>query len=204
MGGDFYDAFALPGGWGLAIGDVCGKGVDAAALTALARHTMRAAAQEGHRPGAVLRALNRAVLAETRPGEFLTAIFARVGARAGGGFDLVLACGGHPPPVLLDRAGTSRSRSTARARCSGAIDDPAITDVEAGLDPGDVLLLYTDGLTEAGAPQRTLTTADVAELLAATRGRTAAETAERCLARAIETGGGELRDDVAVLVGQVV
>ena len=66
--------------WGLAIGDVCGKGVDAAALTALARHTMRAAAHEGHPPGAVLRALNRAVLAETRPGEFLTAIFARVEA----------------------------------------------------------------------------------------------------------------------------
>jgi serine phosphatase RsbU (regulator of sigma subunit)/PAS domain-containing protein len=203
VGGDFYDAFALPGGWGVAIGDVCGKGVDAAALTALARHTMRAAAHEGHAPGAVLRALNRAVLAETRPGEFLTAIFARLAERAGGGFDLALSCGGHPPPVLVDRAGAIRPLECS-GTLLGVVDDPEVTELESGLDPGDALLLYTDGLTEAGAPQRTLTTADVAEWLAAARAGTAAETAERCLARAIETAGGELRDDVAVVVGQVV
>jgi serine phosphatase RsbU (regulator of sigma subunit) len=86
----------------------------------------------------------------------------------------------------------------------GVVDDPEVTELESGLDPGDALLLYTDGLTEAGAPQRTLTTADVAEWLAAARAGTAAETAERRLARAIETAGGELRDDVAVVVGQVV
>ncbi len=204
VGGDFYDAFALSDGrWGLAIGDVCGKGVDAAALTALARHTMRAAAHEGHPPGAVLRALNRAVLAETRPGEFLTAIFARLQARPGGGFELALACGGHPAPVLLDRAGAIKPLDCS-GTLIGVVDDPDVTDVTADLDPGDVVLLYTDGLTEAGAPKHTLTTSDVAELLDESRGRTAAETAERCLARAIETAGGELRDDVAVVVGQVV
>ncbi|HEX6020734.1 MAG TPA: GAF domain-containing SpoIIE family protein phosphatase, partial [Solirubrobacter sp.] len=203
VGGDFYDAFALEGGWGVAIGDVCGKGVDAAALTALARHTMRAAAHEGHAPVDVLGALNRAVLAETRPNEFLTAIFARVTERAGGGFRLDLACGGHPPPVLLDRTGAAKPLNCT-GTLLGAVEELKIDDVQLGLDRGDVLLLYTDGLTEAGAPQRTLSTADVAELLAAARSRTAAETAERCLARAIETSGGELRDDVAVVVGQVV
>ncbi len=84
VGGDFYDAFALgEGAWGLAIGDVCGKGVDAAALTALARHTMRAAAQTTESPAGVLAALNGAVLAESRPGQFLTAIFARLVPLAG-------------------------------------------------------------------------------------------------------------------------
>jgi PAS domain S-box-containing protein len=203
VGGDFYDAFALPGGWGVAIGDVCGKGVDAAALTALARHTMRAAAQEGHAPGAVLRALNRAVLAETRPSEFLTASFARVAGRDGGGFNLAVACGGHPPPVLLDRTGAAKALE-CRGTLLGVVDDPEVNDVGTGLDPGDIFLLYTDGLTEAGAPQRTMTTADLAELLAEARAQTAAETAERCLARAVEMAGGELRDDVAVVVGQVV
>ena len=184
---------------------MCGKGVDAAALTALARHTMRAAAHEGHPPGAVLRALNRAVLAETRPGEFLTAIFARVQRaprrrlRARAGVRRPPAAGPARPRRArskpLDCTGTllGRRSTTRRRRRRGRASSPATS-----------LLLYTDGLTEAGAPQRTLTTADVAELLAATRARTAAETAERCLARAIETGGGELRDDVAVLVGQVV
>jgi PAS domain-containing protein len=204
VGGDFYDAFALAdGGWGLAIGDVCGKGVHAAALTALARHTTRAAAHEGHSPAAVLRALNRAVLAETRPGEFLTALFARVQARPGGGFELTLACGGHPAPMLLDRAGAIKPLDCA-GTLIGVVDDPRVADVTADLDPGDIVLLYTDGLTEAGAPKRTLTTADVAELLAESRARTAAETAERLLARAIETAGGELRDDVAVMVGLLV
>jgi plasmid stability protein len=93
-GGDFYDAFAIADGvWGIAIGDVCGKGVDAAALTALARHTVRAAAHEQASPASVLEALTRAVLAESRPGQFLTAIFARLTALPRGRFELRFACG---------------------------------------------------------------------------------------------------------------
>ena len=115
VGGDFYDAFAIgDGAWGIAIGDVCGKGVDAAALTALARHTVRAAAHAHESPAAVLDALNRAVLDESRPGQFLTAVFARLTPRPDGGFRLTLACGGHPPPVVVDAAGAPRE-----LECSG-------------------------------------------------------------------------------------
>ena len=116
VGGDFYDAFAITeDAWGIAIGDVCGKGVDAAALTALARHTVRAPPTR-RLARAVLGALNRAVLDESRPGQFLTAIFARLTPLGGGGFRLTAACGGHPPPALIDGSG-SRASSTARARC---------------------------------------------------------------------------------------
>lgn len=204
VGGDFYDAFEIaPGVWGIAIGDVCGKGVDAAALTALARHTVRAAAVQGLAPSAVLTALNRAVLAEGRPGQFLTAIFARVTARAGGGFTLTVACGGHPPPVLLDASGATKPLDV-KGTLLGVLDDPHVQDVDAALEPGDAFLLYTDGLTEAGAPAVTMSTEDVAELLRSVRAGTAAETTDNCLEAAARAGGGVVRDDVAVVVGHVV
>ena len=162
VGGDFYDAFAISEGvWGIAIGDVCGKGVDAAALTALARHTVRAAAHERFSPTEVLMALNRAVLAEGRPGQFLTAIFARLSVLPNGRFGLTFACGGHPPPVLLDAQREQRELD-CRGTLLGVVEDPELTDAHAELEPGDTLLLYTDGLTEAGAPARTLLTAEVA------------------------------------------
>jgi len=203
VGGDFYDAFALADGvWGLAIGDVCGKGVDAAALTALSRHTLRAAAHEHSSPSAVLDVLNRAVLADGRPGQFLTAIFARLETQPSGRFRLVFACGGHPPPVVLDAG-----REPRPLRCTGTllgvVDDPELVDATIELDVGDTLLLYTDGLTEAGAPSRLLGTEDVARLLASVRGETASQTAEGCLREALAASGGAIRDDIAVLVAQV-
>ena len=139
--------------WGLAIGDVCGKGVDAAALTALARHTVRAAAVEGHSPSDVLRALNRAVLAEARLGQFLTAIFARLQVRPGGGFELRWPAAGTRRRCCSTRDGSDQAARVRRARCSGVLDDPNVADVDGrSRRPGDALLLYTDGLTEAGAP----------------------------------------------------
>jgi phosphoserine phosphatase RsbU/P len=150
----------------------------------------------------VLEALNRAVLAESRPGQFLTAVFARLTARANGGFGLVAACGGHPPPVVLGADRVPRPLS-CQGTLLGVVDDPEVDDFALELAPGETVLLYTDGLTEAGAPARTLTTREVAELLARVRGATAAETAEACLRAALAAGGGEIRDDVAVLVAQL-
>jgi serine phosphatase RsbU (regulator of sigma subunit) len=141
------------------------------------------------------------VLAEARPGQFLTAVYARLTA-SGSGFTLTLACGGHPPPVLLGADGTARPLNCT-GTLLGVLDDPEVRDVETELGPGDILLLYTDGLTEAGAPARTLSTEDVADQLRAGRGPRARDTAANCLAAAARAGGGEVRDDVAVLVAQV-
>gem|GEM_PF-1676627 len=203
VGGDFYDAFAIGDGrWGIAIGDVCGKGVEAAALTALARHTIRAAAADHASPVAVLEALNRAVLAEGRTGQFLTAIYGTLRERPAGGFELALACGGHPPPVLLDAARRPRPLACA-GTLLGVIEAPLLSETRVALAPGDTLALYTDGLTEAGAPAHTLTTEEVARLLGEVSDGGAAAAADGCLRRALAAGGGVLRDDVAVLVARV-
>ena len=107
-----------------------------------------------------------------------------------------MACGGHPPPVLLAADGTVKPLECT-GTLLGVLDDPLVHDVEAVLAPGDTLLLYTDGFTEAGAPARTLTTEDVGELLRArarvTRTGDGERTASPPLALA---GGGEVRDDV--------
>jgi serine phosphatase RsbU (regulator of sigma subunit) len=142
------------------------------------------------------------VLAEGRPGQFLTAIFARLEALPGGRFRAVFACGGHPPPVVLD-AGLEPRPLGCAGTLLGVVEDPELEDATIELEAGDTLLLYTDGLTEAGAPSRLLTTGDVARLLSSVRGETASQTAGGCLREALAASGGTIRDDIAVLVAQV-
>ena len=163
VGGDFFDAFALrDGGWALGIGDVCGKGAEAAAVTALARHTIRAAARYEDTPSGTLRALNEAILADHQDMRFCTAALAAL-RRTPAGAELVCAGGGHPPPVIL------RADGVALAACRpgtvlGVVADPALDDATTALGPGDAVLFYTDGLTEAAAPHELLTWEDVARL----------------------------------------
>jgi sigma-B regulation protein RsbU (phosphoserine phosphatase) len=134
VGGDFYDAFELAEGvWGLAIGDVCGKGVDAAALTALARHTLRAAALERESPSAVLELLNRAVLAEGRPGQFLTAIFARLQALPGGASAPSSRAAATPAGGARRRAGATALRCVGTLL--GVVEDPSWKTRRSGSSP---------------------------------------------------------------------
>ena len=107
IGGDFYDVFEIGGGaWAAVIGDVCGKGTGAAALTGLARHTLRAAALRGEAPSGVLSLLNDAILREQSDDRFLTAVFCRIVPT--GRARVVLARGGHLPPLLRRADGTVR------------------------------------------------------------------------------------------------
>ncbi|MFG1925306.1 PP2C family protein-serine/threonine phosphatase [Cryptosporangium sp. NPDC048952] len=153
VGGDFYDLFALrEGAWGLFLGDVCGKGAEAAAITSLARYTLRAAAVYDSDPAVVLRNLNTVLLQEQqgRTPRFCTVVFGVLTpAGTDGAFLLTLAAGGHPPAVMMRADGTAATLDTPGGQLMGVFDAPRIVTATVRLEPGDTLLLYTDGLTEA-------------------------------------------------------
>lgn len=145
VGGDFYDAFELAdGSWAFTLGDVCGKGADAATITALARYTLRASAIRNPGPADVLSRLNDAVHRQ-HPEQFCTAVYANVWPATG---RVAMALGGHPPPLLV-RAGGSVEPAGTPGRLLGPFPEWRGTASTVLLQPGDLMLCYTDGLTEA-------------------------------------------------------
>src|SRR3954447_21741402 len=149
VGGDFYDVFPRSGtDWALVVGDVSGKGAEAAAVTALARYTLRAAAMDDAPPSHALRRLNDAMLKDGSS-QFATVVLAYVAAAADGGLRVQIALGGHPPPLILRAGGELEALGTFGVLL-GLLDDAPVFDTEFGMGPGDLMLLYTDGVIEAG------------------------------------------------------
>ncbi|MEU9831795.1 SpoIIE family protein phosphatase [Streptosporangium sp. NPDC048047] len=150
LGGDFYDLFSLGDGrWGFFLGDVCGKGPAAAAMTSLTRYSLRAAAVHNSDPVTVLTTLNT-VLLERYTGQprFCTVVFGILEPE-GKGFTLTLASGGHPPALLLRAGGGAEYLPTPGGVLVGVLPRPPFTRTSTVLSPGDTVLMYTDGLTEA-------------------------------------------------------
>ncbi len=152
VGGDFYDLFPLADGrWGVFLGDVCGKGAIAAAVTSLTRYTLRSAAVYDDDPVAVLRHLNRVLHQEfdaTSP-RFCTVVFGVLTPSPGGTCTMTLASGGHPPALLLRADGHVAYQPTPGGQLVGMLPEARIATTTVDMSPGDTLLLYTDGLTEA-------------------------------------------------------
>jgi PAS domain S-box-containing protein len=198
VGGDFYDVFPRgEGEWALVVGDVSGKGAGGAAVTALARYTLRAVCPEHHSPSAALRRLNAASLASAAS-DFITVALAYVARAPEGGLRVRVALAGHPLP-LVRRADGRIERVGAPGTLVGAFRDPGLYDREATLAPGDVLLLFTDGVTEAGPPGARLGEEELATLLAAEP----ADELDRLLATieqaAVRAQPADPRDDIALL-----
>jgi PAS domain S-box-containing protein len=151
-GGDFYDVYRTPDGWGLAVGDVCGKGEEAAAVTAAARHAIRVLARRCADPAQVLSGTNEIVLADELDldGGFVTASLAHLSWREGR-LRAVVASAGHPAAVLLRPDGGVRMLDGGGLPL-GLFPDPEAATQELTLDAGDVLFLYTDGLAQARGP----------------------------------------------------
>jgi PAS domain S-box-containing protein len=202
VGGDFYDAFEAGGDWVFAVGDVCGKGAEAAALTSLLRYSVRAFALEHRSPARVLELVNGAMLCEDLGDRFATAALARFDP-SGRPARVSLATAGHPTPIVL-RAGGKSGPAAGRGTLLGVTELVEIPEQELVLDTGDCLVLYTDGVLDAGAPRRVMTPEELAERLTGL----AAEGAEAAVRRVVETAAGlangPLRDDVAVLAIRLV
>src|SRR5688500_9512044 len=147
IGGDFYDLFQSgPSEWDGVIGDVCGKGPEAASLTGLARHTLRAASEHSRLPSEALRRLNQAVLEQGDGPKFLTASYARL-ARSSAGHLMTIANAGHPPPLLLRATGEVENAGEA-GMLLGVFSEPVLQDKEIDLGAGDAIVFFTDGLVE--------------------------------------------------------
>ncbi|WP_290060921.1 PP2C family protein-serine/threonine phosphatase [Amycolatopsis solani] len=157
VGGDFYDLFPLTGGtWGFFLGDVSGKGAGAAVVTSLARYTLRAAATYDPDPATVLTHLNTVLHQEYDGADprYCTVVHGVV--RPGdGGAAVTLGSGGHPPALLLRADGTSAFLTVPGGQLVGAFPHARFATVDVFLAPGDTLLLYSDGLTEARTHGRT-------------------------------------------------
>lgn len=144
VGGDFFDAFRTPDGWMVVVGDIGGHGVEAAALTAMARYTLRTAGSLTGCPASAVEQLDR-WLREAEGMKTCTVV--AVGLRTGGEVSIVSA--GHPPPILV-RAGEERGSTVdVHGSMLGVFDEPHWEPADLRLDSGDQLVLFTDGVTEA-------------------------------------------------------
>ena len=206
VGGDFYDLFpARAGTWGLFLGDVCGKGARAAAVTSIVRYTLRAAAVYETDPSAALRTLNTTLLDErdsSARAPFCTLAFGTVAPDpASGRIDIRLASGGHPPPILVRADGSVGYLPTVGGQLIGMLPAPRLVEHAFALRPGDTLLLYTDGVSEAlvsGETRERFGEERLLDHVRASKPATAAE-AVGAVCEVLGTLGEGVQDDVALL-----
>jgi PAS domain S-box-containing protein len=207
VGGDFYDVWPLPGeprAWMVVMGDVTGKGPEAAAITALARYTMRTAALYERDPSRVLERLNHALLHDAEQRRLCTAVVVRVvpvapnaaGARA----DLTVAAAGHPLPLRV-RPDGRLDEVGAPGTLLGAFEPGHWSDVDVRLEPGDAIVLYTDGVTDARGDADRFGDERLERVVAAAAGASAGTIAAQIDEALITFQAGEQqRDDIALLV----
>ena len=203
VGGDFYDLFATgAGAWTALIGDVTGKGPEAAGLTAIARHTLRAAALRDASPGDGLALLNEVLLLDAGDAlRLCTTVCVRI-CPDDDGATVTVANGGHLPPLIL-RADASVEVVPGHGPLIGALNDPSFPAEDVRLRPGDLLLLYTDGLTEIRTSDPDFGERRLREVLHDCAGRSAQEVVNAVQAMAVEVQGGYPRDDMALLALRV-
>src|SRR5918995_1004508 len=221
VGGDFYDLFdtkmtdqngsseSLSPSWGIMVGDVSGKGAEAAAMLAFARYTIRTLATRESCPSTVLSNLNEAMLHQRRERDdhkFCTVTYVRLETDEGNiehGARITVSRGGHPPPFLL-RTDGSIYKVGEPGRAIGVFDDVNLTEQEASLAPGDALILYTDGVVEARSPDGLFFGEE--RLMALLRSSVALDAsiiASRIEEAVLNFQEQAIRDDVAVMVLRV-
>jgi PAS domain S-box-containing protein len=201
VGGDFYDCFAgLGDEWITVIGDVCGKGPEAAAITALTRYTLRTSVLHGGGPVEALQELNEVLLRQKLDHRFCTVLCA-VLTPGPDGLHVRLASGGHPLPVVARSDGTAGPVGRP-GTLLGVLPYPRLHEDELVLGIGESLVMYTDGVIEASPLDDAFGPERLADFVARMTGSSAGEIAAAIEAEAIRLQGGSARDDVAVLVAR--
>ncbi|MGH3212630.1 MAG: SpoIIE family protein phosphatase [Trebonia sp.] len=201
ISGDFYDVFKAGDGWGIAVGDVCGKGQDAAAMTAAARHAIRAFAHVHDSPADVLAGANEVLVAEDYDDRFVTAALAFLRQR-GRGVEVRLGSCGHVGPAVV-RADGRVEILEGDGLPLGLFPDTQPGSLELELHKGDVLFFYTDGVTEARGADRSFFEDRLADELAAVAGRKASDIVRAVQELVTTFSAGELKDDVTILAVRV-
>jgi serine phosphatase RsbU (regulator of sigma subunit) len=209
VGGDFYDAFQADENWWIvAVGDVCGHGVEAAATTGLVRHTIRTAAMAGVMPSAILARLNRMLLrhmAEWAADDdklpetprFCTVLVGAVQPTSRG-VDLILCSGGHPLPLVHRTVGRVDPVGVP-GTLLGVTDEVSLTDTVVHLDPGESLVCYTDGLVDRRSGRRVFGEEGIVKALYQGKALHADELARLIESEAVGFVDAEPTDDMAVL-----
>lgn len=198
VGGDFYDLFPLAAGRsGFFLGDVCGKGPEAAAITSLARYTMRTAAMLHETPDAILTDLNAALLMyNDAPMQTCTAVYGQIDTAAGLAA-VTLAVAGHPPPLIV-RADASIEIAPAHGTMLGAVSDPRFDMCQVDLAAGDAIVMYSDGIHDTKLEGIRVDEQRLAELLSGSSQASAQDLVDRLIS-ALEHVDRPLNDDIAIM-----
>jgi PAS domain S-box-containing protein len=198
VGGDFYDVFEVDGGWMVVIGDVTGKGPEAASITSLARYTMRTAAVYEPSPSSVLRRLNAALVVDPDRRQLCTVACARIVTEPDGSATVTMASAGHPAPFRL-RDGRAEPADVG-GPLLGAFEAGRWPETTVRLALGESLVLYTDGVTDTRSGTARFGVERLAAVLATTTGAEPDEVASRVDEALTDFEEGPQRDDIAMLV----
>jgi len=198
VGGDFYDVFQIGAGdWVVVLGDVCGKGVEAAVVTSLVRHTVRALTVQEPRPSEVLRSLNDVLLAQGSD-RFCTVVLVRL-RRERGAWSATFCAGGHPLPLFVSAGEVLPVGAPGTA--VGLLRDVELSDQRLSLAPGELLVVYTDGVTEGRRGSDFYGEQRLWQSVLAHRD--APVPAEEILGEVLAFQAGNARDDIAVVAVRV-
>jgi serine phosphatase RsbU (regulator of sigma subunit) len=200
LGGDFYDVYRTGAGWGLSIGDVGGRGEGVAALGAAARYAIRVLGYFGSDPAQVLTSANEIIAAE-EPGSFVTACAVHL-MWEGRSLKVTVGCAGHPGPVMIRKDGRTHQMR------GGGVPLGLFRDTEPGIEEhclvsGDVLVLFTDGLADAGSPETGRLGDRLTGELTALARRPPSQILARLQELAREYSHGQLRDDITIVALRV-